>query len=152
MVLNDSEPLSSRRTVVWTISNLARSKPPPSEDALREVISIVHDVLKPELPGDIAPHALWALSFCIEAADSIRDYVLDQYPMLLPVVVSRIGSPRLYLQTPSLRMTGSFAAGTSRTPTRWLAPAYLATPPHYRRTESVESGKSCTGCSRTSPR
>ncbi len=57
-------------------------------------------------------YATIALYHCTAASDGIRDYILDHYPTVLPLVVLQIAQQQASLETPLRIMT--FAAGTSR--------------------------------------
>lgn len=117
IITNPQESLSGRRNIMWTISNLVRSKPSPSDDTLKVVITIVCTVLATErLPVDteITADAMWALSYATDTSDAIRDYILDNHSALLSFVVNQLVHPHVLVITPSLRTAGNFAAGNTR--------------------------------------
>jgi hypothetical protein len=102
-------PLTLRRNMTWSISNLCRGKPAPPLSAVASVIPYLTAMIH-YADSEVVADALWSLSYISDGTNDRISAVLSH--SALPAIIHHLSSgPGKSIETPALRCLGNIVSG-----------------------------------------
>ena len=118
-------------TMIWTLTNLCRGKPPPDIALVRDCIPALSYVISRTTDSKIIVDAAWSLSYLSDGGDDRIEHIV----VAIPVLVSILKSVTL----PALRTLGTIITGSERQAQMVIDAGFL-----LNSLKVLESPKVCT--------
>lgn len=108
-LIKQNTPITFKRNIVWTISNLCRNKnPPPSFDLVKIAIPCLSSLLDCN-DNDILADTCWALSYLSDGTNNKIQTLVDAG--IVPKLIELLSSTEILVLTPALRTVGNIVTG-----------------------------------------
>ncbi|KAF7990590.1 hypothetical protein HCN44_000395 [Aphidius gifuensis] len=108
-LIKPEAPLSFKRNIIWTISNLCRNKnPPPSFESVKIALPCLTRLLDAD-DNDMLADTCWALSYLSDGTNDKIQTIVDAG--VVPKLVHLLRSQEYLVLTPALRTVGNIVTG-----------------------------------------